>query len=574
MRYLIGVFLFAVNVHFVNQAAAQESPQVKAAISKGIAWLDKELANSDNHGERSLSALAMIKGGRDATDARVTKLMQSCLSSFKGGKYSPGGGLLSGGHDNYEAGVDAMLLANADAGKYRPQLQMILNFLLAAQHSSGAWDYGGGFRGGDTSQTQYALLGLWAAQRAGLDVPIGKIENGARWLMSNQAGDGGFAYHPRDPNDSQGVDLSMTSAGTAGIAITRLMLYPESMKPKEKPKTKKPKKFGVLNSVEIAKTEEEKKGGGGAAGPKPTIGLQALSGSIGKGMGWMGGRFTMTGQRWQYYYMYTLERLFALLGTPTFRNVDWYKTGSTYLLQSQGKDGSWTIGTPSGKVPETAFAILFLSRATGKVLGNIPPAGAGLLKGQAGLKSLDIAVEGGEVKKKKDLGPLDQLLDQLSNVEGLELEEVQQQILEKVQVGDREKLIKERDKLIKIVDNPNAELRRTAAWALGRTENIRDARLLIGRIKNDNNVDVIVEARYALCSLARRPNGFQLRPLPFDEGEYEAMSEENRQKRISEWRKTLFDKWSGWYLKVRPFDERDDIAPFDRKYRNQPAEKK
>lgn len=283
---------------------------------------------------------------------------------------------------------------------------------------------------------------------------------------------------------------------------------------------------------------------------------------------------TMGLQRFNYYYLYTLERLFALDGRNVFAGRDWYAQGSAQLLKLQEADGSWKKeggslnSDPDG---QTAFAILFLARATGRVLGNVPPAGAGLMAGDRGLdKDLNLTAKGGKVEKKKNLGPLDQLLDQLSKVDDLDVEEVQKAIVEKVQVGDREKLIQERDKLILLIDHANPELRRISTWALGRTDNIRDARLLIGRLKNDTSVDVMVEARYALCSLARRPRGFGLSPLPFKEGEYEAMSEEQRQERITEWRESTFDKWSRWYMSVRPFDERADIAPFDRKYRNRP----
>ncbi|MDA1018145.1 MAG: hypothetical protein O3A00_27285 [Planctomycetota bacterium] len=519
-------------------------------------------------GTRGLVALAMIKGGRDESHPSVQKLMAFTLARCRTGKY------VTEFTEVYGIALDVMLLANANAAKYRPQIQMITDYILARQHGSGPWDYPGTWQGGDTSQTQYALLGLWAAQRAGIDIPIGAIENAARWLIKTQQTDGGFRYHPVDPTgvDMLPQDLSMTSAGAATLGIARIMLYPDAMKEKPKKKVDK-KKFGILQKVEVEAPEEEKKAE--ANSRKPSMSIQSFSTPIQRAFGWMTPQFRVVGiGSFSYYYLYTIERLFALENKRAFAGRDWYGEGSSQLIKLQESDGSWKKEagrTNSGVEGQTAFAILFLARATGRVLGNVPPAGAGLLKGDRGLRAdLTLTAENGKVVEKKDLGPLDQLLDQLSKVDNLDVEEVQKAIVEKVQVGDREKLIKERDKLVMLVDHANPELRRISVWALGRTDNIRDARLLIGRLKNDTSVDVMVEARYALCSLARRPRGFGLSPLPFKEGEYEAMTEKQRQERITEWREETFDKWSRWYMAVRPFDERADIAPFDRKYRDQP----
>lgn len=539
-------------------------PSYNSAIAKGAAYLRKSQGEffDVEGGYASLIAYALIKAGDPPSSQIVQRAVNAARAKVTPqGQYRATGGIAHG----YVAGIDAMLLSAAGGKQYQRELAAIASYIQRVQLGNGGWDYGGNENTGDTSMAQYAALGLWAAAQAGVPVPTSVWDKMASWHFQTQNKDGGFGYKPISKQLPES-SLAMSISGASTLSIARLHLYPDSMKPKKKEKPKK--KFGVLEKVDVAKLDAEEKKNGGPTGASTP--LAALTGSAGRAIGWVGARFRPINDHKNHalYYVYAMERAFALNRIERLGNIDWYRTTGDALLKLQTADGSFIAGEED-KAEGTAFAILFYVRATKKAFES--QFGNGLLKGDRGLKSLDVTTQEGEIKKKKNLGPLDDLLEQLSSVDDLEIEEVQKAIIEKVQVGDREKLIQERDTIIKIVDNKNPDIRRTAVWALGRTENVRDARLLIGRIKNDDNVDVIVEARYALCSLARRPNGFNIRALPFGEGEYDSMTEEQRQKHIAEWRKELFEKWSGWYLAVRPFEERDDIAPFDRKYRNKPA---
>jgi hypothetical protein len=206
---------------------------------------------------------------------------------------------------------------------------------------------------------------------------------------------------------------------------------------------------------------------------------------------------------------------------------------------------------------------LFLLRTTAKTLKReipLDPLGAGLLAGGRGLPDdLNQAVlKQGTVKSTKDLGPIDELLAALEKVESVDLSTTQSAIVEQVQLGDREELIKQKDRLIKLAKHPNAEARRTAIWALGRTEDMRIAKLLISAL-DDNNVDVMVEAQNALCILSRKPLGFGLAESPFT-GLAESATQEERDAAVSVWREKAKEKWGVWYYKYRPYDERDDLS--------------
>lgn len=537
-------------------SGAGEPPQIRAAIKRGSEYLLKNLAGYGVSGEGSLALLALVKAGYtpENTPAVNALVAKTVAQKFAANKYRPGS------HGVYEAGVDAMLLYNADAVKYKPQIQLVVNYLIGHQAGGGSWDYIGQNNGGDTSQSQYALLALWAAQRAKVPVPDDAVRRAMNWFLQTQQPDGGFRYHPRG-SENHPANISMTTAGTASITLARMLLYPQ-FTPKAKKDQKKPsKKYGVLEKVNL----DESKGGAGPGNKPMATPPGNLTSGIQRGLGWMGARFVVHYEDYPFYYLYSIERMAALLDTKTIGNHDWYAEGSAFALRTQGKDGAWKVA-PGPEVEQTCFAILFLVRATGKALGTAY--GQGLLAGARGLKDLEnIGVEEGKVKKKKDLGPIDSLLEELASMDALEIEEAQAAIVEKVQLGDREELIKQKPQLVKLVDHKEPEIRRTVVWALGRSDDIRMARLLIGRLKNDNQLDVMIEARNSLCSLARKPSGFGKPVSPFEGVEVvEDLSQDERDDRIIKWRAEVFGEWSEWYLRVRPFDERDMVSPFDRKY--------
>jgi hypothetical protein len=83
---------------------------------------------------------------------------------------------------------------------------------------------------------------------------------------------------------------------------------------------------------------------------------------IKKGCGWIADHFTVTenpeNNGWYYYFLYSLERAGALVGTETFGKHEWYAEGANQLLKAQRDDGAW------GSIEDTCFAILFLRRST------------------------------------------------------------------------------------------------------------------------------------------------------------------------------------------------------------------
>ncbi len=237
-----------------------------------------------------------------------------------------------------------MLAYGATAEKrYRPRLQMMLGLLLEWQRPNGTWGYPGGNT--DLSNTQYAALGLWGAQKAGLKVPTnvwqklveGTIDHREEPAMAKRSvgkGTGaakvevaGFAYRPPHlGKPTHGHHMITGSMTTAGIAILKI--------------------------CEIGMGRRLRK----AARRRITAGIDG-------GVNWMARNFSVSStpgienSRINYYYLYGLERVGSLLRQEQIGEHKWYVAGAQQLLKSM-KKGRW------GHEVDTSFAILFLRRAT------------------------------------------------------------------------------------------------------------------------------------------------------------------------------------------------------------------
>jgi len=93
-------------------------------------------------------------------------------------------------------------------------------------------------------------------------------------------------------------------------------------------------------------------------------------------------------RQWDLYYYYTIERLGTVAGVEDLGGEPWYQTGAEFLVKSQLENGGWApSSTPqeSGYAREcgTAFALLFLNKATASVTGK------GVKRKQRSVASLD-----------------------------------------------------------------------------------------------------------------------------------------------------------------------------------------
>ena len=537
---------------------AADQPRIDVAIHKAKQYL---LSQSKTSAAGSLACYALVKAGVDKQHPDVQKMVLEVLSKCRNDAYSPAV------HHIYEAGVDALLLEAVDREQYKPQLELIAAHLVAQQRPHGAWYYpmnaGGGTDYGDTSISQYGVLGLWACSRAGVDIPTSTWEKAAQWLIRTQHRDGGFGYHPANPATQPMAAMdstrSMTAAGTGSLLIIRLVLFGDRDFDDDVKPPAAGRRFGVLERLP---DEKEPKNTKPRVRTAPTMSVKSIDDAIKEGVRWTSQAFG-TEERmvsgWTTYYYYGIERVAALLDVEMLGTHDWYSEGSEVLLRMQSPGGDWSDS--AGAVPSTALAVLFLTKATAGALNKpkrTPVIGGGLLVGGRGLpNNLDaLQVKEGEVKTRKLQGPVDGLLAELEKSSGAKVEAAQAAVVEAVQLDHPEELIGQVDRLKRLATDKRLEVRRTAMWALGRTGNVSVAPFLIRGLA-DADEAVAREASLALTILSRRPNGLGPSIDPTD-GLSESATDEERAAHLSQWRKGSVKAWNDWYLKVRPYNERDD----------------
>jgi hypothetical protein len=564
---LIAMMVSAIALSASPAWCANRPPEVEAAIQRGARYLASSLGILDT--EAGLVVYACLAAGESPDSPFIKKQVDVILKKCTGSTYRPTQ------HHNYEAGVDLMGLVAADREKYKDQIQVIADFLIKQQKPHGAWDYAEGDSKGDTSITQYGVLGLWAASRAGVQVPLRVWDEAAQWHFRTQLKEGAFAYHPLggDPAPKH----SMTVAGAGTMAVLKLMLSkipetdPNAVSAAAEPKTKKSDKaFGVLERVNVQEPTDAPVVTNVSpvdVNYKPKTSKGGLDRSIGGGLDWLGKFYTIDKPSgWGMYYLYGLERVGSLTNSEKIGGRDWYKEGCDYLIKSQQPDGSFSdVGGPNAS---TCFAILFMTRATEKLVpvtsqvARVRAAtyGGGLLEGGRGLpKDLGkVDKQGGQISEKKlPDTELDKVLAELGDPKSDRVEAAQKSLVDAIQVGQRQELIGQKPLLLKLAIDPRVEVRRTAFWALGRCNDLLVAPVLIKGLE-DVDYDAAVEARNALCVLSRRPRGFGLPDDVVAKLPANATVAE-KESAFEKWRDDDLRKWREWYQSVRPYSERDKL---------------
>jgi hypothetical protein len=375
--------------------------QVREAIVKGVAWLERQqkpdgtwgpyMSEAHAFGQTALCLQTLATCGQPARDKHIVAGQRVLDRELEGRlrvvewhgahgsiiTYSAAAVVLC-----YEAlygGVARAPGVAPQAGALPPcrlpklarrDVTAIAEWLVGSR-KPGGWRYPYENPEGrtDLSNTVYALLALRAAERCGVDPPLGLYASMARtlrelqaptgprvprwlpnaghvpWVASSdpfaQAGEDearGWAYLPTR-TDWTG---SMTSAGVAALALVRDRL---------------------LEAKALAPSER-----------------QGIDAALLSGVAWLGANFDVRANpgagktTWHYYHLYGLERAGALTGLGNFGRHDWYREGAAVLLAQQAADGGWPAAARGEAweafqpaVVQTCFALLFLQR------GTVPP---------------------------------------------------------------------------------------------------------------------------------------------------------------------------------------------------------
>jgi hypothetical protein len=233
----------------------------------------------------------------------------------------------------------------------------LVTWLLAAQTESGSFGYGRATGWEDHSNAQFALLGLKAARRLGVEVPKKTFQRALDHFLKAQKSGGpevtrrtvaaketsavrdharGWGYQC-DGRGRSFATGTMTTAGVSSLVICRSELLGSSG-------------FDAADDARVVQAVHD-------------------------GLAWLGRHFAVTSHRggtWHYYYLYGLERAGVLSGVHWMADREWYGEGAAYLLDARQENGGWSSSRlAAGELMDTCFALLFLKKATFRVEGAV-----------------------------------------------------------------------------------------------------------------------------------------------------------------------------------------------------------
>jgi hypothetical protein len=265
-------------------------------------------------GSTALAALTMLAAGADpAADDGLQKALDWLA------KQKP--------NNTYVRGIRANVWEYAlrklpDEPKFKAMLKEDYEWLLAALGKREGWRYTMESTDWDNSCTQYGVLGIWAAARAGFDPGEKFWANLSKHFRSCQGTDGGWGYvagNSPTPN--------MATAGLASLFLVFDMYHGKTPYSKDNPRT-----FTEGDAAEV---------------------LKALD----RGMEWLG---KQQGSKEDGYYLYGIERTGVASGRKLIGGEDWFARGALAVLQAQQRDGAIHLGQWGGRAISTCFCTLFL----------------------------------------------------------------------------------------------------------------------------------------------------------------------------------------------------------------------
>ncbi|MEQ8788497.1 MAG: DUF4159 domain-containing protein [Pirellulaceae bacterium] len=339
--------------------AAQEeltAEQVRRSIERGVDYLKAQQNREKGAwgelpgypgGVSSLVTLALLNSGVPEDDPVIQRSLAHLRTIDKPGL-------------TYCVALQTMVFCLASPEKDRLQITRNVNWLEANQIEDGprrgAWSYSGDRGRGDNSNSQFALLALYEAERVGVKVDRRTWSLAREYWLNTQREDGAWGYYEGQPSTG-----SMTCAGITSLVITmdRLTEGDASV---------------VGDSVQCCGERDDVE-------------------PIEKALAWMGSKFSVTsnpvassnpsgvvGSDSLLYYLYGMERVGRLTGRRFFVKTsragfpvrfDWYRKGAEHLVEMQDSLSGFWVGEGHAEqepVIGTSFALLFLSKGRRPVL--------------------------------------------------------------------------------------------------------------------------------------------------------------------------------------------------------------
>lgn len=339
VAWLVAAVLVAVTVGPTKSIVGQEigPQQVREAIDKAIVYLRGCQQNdgswtewlNQTGGVTALATLALLNAGVPPEDPQI----QRALARLR--KIPPS--------STYVTSLQTMVFCKATPKQDLLLISRNAKWLEAHQipdgPRKGAWSYPAA--SGDNSNSQFALLGLYEAEQAGVAVSPQTWRLAKAYWEDCQNIDGSWGYFKGQLGTG-----SMTCAGIASLVIT---------------------------------ADRTDQSDAQAAGETIECCSQAHGGypALDRALQWMGRTFTVFGNPgapsrvWMLYYLYGVERVGRMTARRFIGGHDWYREGADVLVRTQDRlSGYWKGVGHAEDDPEiaTSLALLFLSKGRRPVL--------------------------------------------------------------------------------------------------------------------------------------------------------------------------------------------------------------
>lgn len=262
-------------------------------------------------GMTSLVTLALVHSGIPSDHPQIQKALRYLLKSKN--EYT------------YCLGLKIVVLAQIDSNKYLEEIQQLAKTLMRNQSTDGGFSYYSSGAGSDSSNTQFAALGLYSAARCGVKIPQAVWQKMISFLQYVRSAEtGGFGY-------KSGLAIpSMTAGCMAALHMAQTMTYKESNCGDWPGKTLEDAGLRWLaryfqGQVDIPKNSK---------------------GQI---------------EHYELYFLYALERMSQLMGVRELEGWDWFYQGIQIILQRHREK-------KLDALVDQAFALLFLSKGRTPIL--------------------------------------------------------------------------------------------------------------------------------------------------------------------------------------------------------------
>ncbi len=209
-------------------AKARLTPEVQAAISKGLAYLAQTQNDDGSWGERhpvadtSLSLMAFMLQGHVPGRAPYGRNMDRAISYLVAvGRKGQTGYLGTPNHHGgmYEHGLAILALSEAWGQSQNPQigyaLKRAVEITVGAQNQQGGWRYTPQPRDADLSMTVMQIVAINSAKEAGISVPDATLNRAVGYVLYCQdKSSGGFGY-----SGPAGPGFARTAAGVMSLIM-------------------------------------------------------------------------------------------------------------------------------------------------------------------------------------------------------------------------------------------------------------------------------------------------------------------------------------------------------------------